>query len=67
MHRAVWNDKNGLANAPWLASGTASGLCRVDWLTGKWLSDQVPYTDIEGIRGERDEPEGEGHADEDSD
>ena len=29
VHRVVWNMGNGLANAPLLASGTGSGLCRV--------------------------------------
>ena len=54
MHRAVWNAGNGLANAPWLASATASGLCRVDWLAGRWLRDYVPYEGVEGIRCERE-------------
>ena len=64
MHRVVWNGGNGLANASWLASATASGLCRVDWLTGKWLNDRVIYEDIERIRGER---EGAGPAEEEDD
>ncbi|GJE90687.1 hypothetical protein PsYK624_068310 [Phanerochaete sordida] len=50
--RVAWNQGNGLANACWLASATASGLCRVDWLSGKWLQDKLPYRSIEGIRGE---------------
>lgn len=51
--RVAWNQGNGLANACWLASATASGLCRVDWLVGKWLQeDKIPYSGIEGIRGE---------------
>jgi transcription factor C subunit 6 len=35
-----------------LASATGSGLCRVDWLSGRWFRDRVPYYDIERMRGE---------------
>ncbi|KAI0647474.1 hypothetical protein C8Q79DRAFT_1068955 [Trametes meyenii] len=52
IHRVVWNDGNGLGRTPLLASATGSGLCRVDWLLGRWMRDQAPYTGIEGIRGE---------------
>ncbi|KAI0636554.1 hypothetical protein C8Q77DRAFT_1093294 [Trametes polyzona] len=52
VHRVVWNDGNGLARTPLLASATASGLCRVDWLLGRWVREQLPYTGIEGMRGE---------------
>ena len=45
---------NGLADASLLASGTGSGLCRIDWLTGRWHRDRIPYSDIERIRGEVD-------------
>ncbi|KZT09673.1 uncharacterized protein LAESUDRAFT_810652 [Laetiporus sulphureus 93-53] len=48
----VWNSGNGLAAAPYLASSTGSGLCRVDWVLGRWMRDRVPYGGIEGIRGE---------------
>lgn len=47
-----------------LASATASGLCRIDWLAGRWSRDRVPYTGIEGIRGEVDADD---DMDEDSD
>ncbi|KIP08890.1 hypothetical protein PHLGIDRAFT_68606 [Phlebiopsis gigantea 11061_1 CR5-6] len=57
IHRAVWNGGNGLASAPWLASATASGLCRVDFLRGKWLHNRVPYDGVDGIRLERDTPD----------
>lgn len=57
VHRAVWNGGNGLAGAPWLASATASGLCRVDFLRGKWLYNRVPYDGVDGIRLERDTPD----------
>ncbi|KAF9819803.1 hypothetical protein IEO21_01894 [Rhodonia placenta] len=52
VQRVVWNDGNGLAGAPFLASATGSGLCRVDWLLGRWHRDRVPYYGVEGIRGE---------------
>jgi transcription factor C subunit 6 len=48
----VWNNGNGLANASLLASATASGLCRVDWLEGRWAKSRIPYNGIEGIRAE---------------
>ena len=60
IHRVVWNDGNGLARSLMLASATASGLCRVDWLVGKWGKDPQPYTGIEGMRAETT-----GHFDED--
>ncbi|KAI0823602.1 hypothetical protein BC628DRAFT_1490013 [Trametes gibbosa] len=52
IHRVAWNDGNGLGRTPLLASATGSGLCRVDWLLGRWARDQLPYTGIEGMRGE---------------
>ena len=55
VQRVVWNNGNGLGNASLLASATGSGLCRIDWLSGKWLKDRLPYYGIEGIRNERDE------------
>lgn len=64
IHRAVWNNGNGLAGAPWLASATASGLCRVDWLRGKWFGDRIPYDGVDGIRLER---QTSGENEEDSD
>ncbi|KAJ8468928.1 hypothetical protein ONZ51_g9335 [Trametes cubensis] len=54
IHRVVWNDGNGLGRIPLLASATASGLCRVDWLMGRWVRDQLPYMGIEGMRGEKE-------------
>ena len=35
VQRVSWNSGGGLARAPLLASGTGSGLCRVDWLLGR--------------------------------
>ncbi|KAJ3511591.1 hypothetical protein NLJ89_g4010 [Agrocybe chaxingu] len=52
VHRVVWNDGNGLAASGWLAAGTASGLCRIDLLCGRWIQDKIPYRGIEGIRFE---------------
>ena len=48
----AWNDGNGLARAPLLASATGAGLCRVDWLLGRWAREPPPYNGIEGIRAE---------------
>lgn len=69
MQRVVWNNGNGLGNCQLLASGTASGLCRIDWLDGRWFKNQAPGpSGIEALRGEvdgdgdvgMDDAEGEG-------
>ncbi|KAF8163757.1 hypothetical protein B0H34DRAFT_650320 [Crassisporium funariophilum] len=52
VHRVVWNNGNGLASSSLLAAGTASGLCRVDSLWGRWIKDKIPYGSVEGIRME---------------
>jgi transcription factor C subunit 6 len=52
VHRVAWNSGNGLASAGLLASATASGLCRIDVLWGRWIKNKVPYGGIEHIRGE---------------
>lgn len=52
VHRAVWNSGNGLSGAPLLASATGSGLCRVDWLLGRWIKDKVPYVSVPDMRKE---------------
>ncbi|KAF9014294.1 hypothetical protein BDQ17DRAFT_1386722 [Cyathus striatus] len=54
VHRVVWNTTSGLAGAGMLASATASGLCRVDVLWGRWMKGKIPYGGIEGIRREVD-------------
>jgi hypothetical protein len=55
-----WNEGCGIGQAPLLASATASGLCRVDWLGGRFHGDRVPFGSIEAIRGEvRDEVAGD--------
>lgn len=55
MHRVTWNSCNGLAASGLLASATASGLCRVDELWGRWIKGKVPYGGIEHIRQELDD------------
>ncbi|KAF9462752.1 hypothetical protein BDZ94DRAFT_707255 [Collybia nuda] len=52
VHRVTWNSTNGLAAASLLASATASGLCRVDELWGRWIKGKIPYTSVEHIRME---------------
>ena len=52
VHRVTWNNGNGLAGASLLASATASGLCRVDWLTGRWIKDRTPYVSVPKMRKE---------------
>jgi transcription factor C subunit 6 len=52
IHRVVWNGGNGLGAAGMLASATASGICRVDWLQGRWLKGRIPYGSVPKIRGE---------------
>ncbi|KAI0797510.1 hypothetical protein C8Q75DRAFT_738495 [Abortiporus biennis] len=64
VQRVVWNEGNGLSNAPFLASSTGSGLCRIDFLEGRWMKDRIPYGGIEGIR---EEGNAEDFMDEDSD
>lgn len=65
VHRVVWNAGNGLNAAPLLASGTASGLCRVDWLMGRWLREKIPYGGVVNLRGEVGADEGVLSPDED--
>ncbi|KAH0582654.1 hypothetical protein H2248_010575 [Termitomyces sp. 'cryptogamus'] len=55
VHRVTWNSCNGLAASGLLASATASGLCRVDELWGRWIKGKVPYGGIEHIRWELDD------------
>lgn len=52
VHCVVWNTGNGLASSGLLASGTASGLCRVDVLWGRWSKEKIPYGGVENIRME---------------
>lgn len=64
VQRVAWNTGNGMAASSLLASSTGSGLCRVDWLTGRWMRDRIPY---EGVEKMRHEVEDEDDMDEDSD
>ncbi|KAG6332021.1 hypothetical protein ID866_7067 [Astraeus odoratus] len=52
IHRVAWNTGNGLACAQLLASATGSGLCRVDWLQGRWFRERVPYVSVPKMRRE---------------
>ena len=69
VQRVAWNNGNGLGNSQLLVSGTGSGLCRIDWLGGRWFKDQTLGPDgIEALRGgvggdgdvDMDDVEGEG-------
>lgn len=55
VHRVTWNTGNGLGGAPLLASTTGSGLCRVDWLLGRWIRNKVPYVNVPNMRKEVDD------------
>lgn len=55
VQRATWNNGNGLGNCQLLLSGTASGLCRIDWVTGRWFKDRgLGPGGIGTLRGEVD-------------
>ncbi|KAK7048195.1 pre-mRNA splicing factor [Favolaschia claudopus] len=64
VQRVVWNCGNGIAASGLLASSTASGLCRVDVVWGRWLNDRIPYNTIGELRMEGAENDA---MDEDSD
>lgn len=42
VHRSCWNNNGGLGKAGWIASGTASGLGRVDIVHGRFIHGQAP-------------------------
>lgn len=42
IHRTCWNNNGGLGRAGWIASGTASGLGRIDIIEGRFLKDRLP-------------------------
>ncbi|KAI9459447.1 hypothetical protein BJY52DRAFT_1186406 [Lactarius psammicola] len=54
VQRVAWHCGAGLAAAGLLASATGSGLCRVDFLEGRWFRDRVPYERVEAVRMEED-------------
>ncbi|KAG2106769.1 uncharacterized protein F5147DRAFT_699964 [Suillus discolor] len=64
VHRVTWNMGNGLGGAPLLASTTGSGLCRVDWLLGRWIRNKVPYVNVPNMRKEVDDVMDEDSGDE---
>lgn len=51
----AWDNGGGMAHAPFLASATASGLCRIDWLLGQFYSPRYNAETIAVVRaGEKD-------------
>jgi transcription factor C subunit 6 len=54
IHRVAWNTSNGMSKCQLLASATASGLCRIDSLWGRFHRERVPYGSIQKIRGEQE-------------
>lgn len=56
VHRVAWHSGGGLHSAPLLASGTASGLCRIDWMKGRGQGGMNLYLMIEHLRGKSTEP-----------
>ena len=62
--RVTWQSGSGLARAPLLASATASGLCRIDWLLGRFAQNRFPYKNIEFLRGEIEGAEDEDEVEE---
>ena len=54
VQRVAWHSGAGLASAALLASATGSGLCRVDFLEGRWFRDRTPYERVEAMRLEED-------------
>ncbi|KZT53721.1 hypothetical protein CALCODRAFT_486097 [Calocera cornea HHB12733] len=54
IYCAAWCSGSGMARAPMLASGGASGLVRIDWVLGTWTKGVFPYKKIEVLRGEVD-------------
>jgi transcription factor C subunit 6 len=55
VQRVAWNNGNGLGSCQLLVSGTGSGLCRIDWVTGRWFKDRkLGSGGIEALRGEVD-------------
>ena len=55
VQRVAWHSGAGLAAAGLLASATGSGLCRVDFLEGRWFRDRVPYERVEVMRLEEED------------
>lgn len=51
-----WNSGCGLGSAPFLVSGMACGLARIDFLEGAWMRNTFPYVSIEMIRQDGTQP-----------
>ncbi len=57
VHRVAWHSGGGLHSAPLLASGTASGLCRIEWMRGRGQDGMNLYSMIQHLRsGKPTEP-----------
>lgn len=59
--RVAWDSGGGLSSAPLLASATGSGLCRIDWLLGRFFVERHDVDSIAKVR------EGAGANEEDED
>jgi transcription factor C subunit 6 len=57
--RVAWQAGGGLAAAGLLGSATAAGLCRIDWLAGRWFKEWVAYGGVDKARLEEGAAEGE--------
>jgi transcription factor C subunit 6 len=42
IHKVCWNNNNGLGRAGWAASGSASGIGRVDIIRGRFINGRTP-------------------------
>jgi transcription factor C subunit 6 len=42
IHKVCWNNNNGLGRAGWAASGTASGVGRIDIIRGRFIHGKTP-------------------------
>ncbi|KAF8327233.1 uncharacterized protein EI90DRAFT_3018294 [Cantharellus anzutake] len=51
VHRVAWHSGGGLHSAPLLASATASGLCRIEWMKGRGQEGINLYSMIQHLRG----------------
>lgn len=52
----AWDSGGGLANAPFLASATASGLCRIDWLPGRFYDERITHETVHTLRTGTNKP-----------
>ncbi|KAF8316837.1 hypothetical protein DL93DRAFT_2056052 [Clavulina sp. PMI_390] len=52
IHRVAWHNGGGYGCVGLLASGTASGLVRIDWLEGRWLYGKITYGSVKVARQE---------------